>query len=194
MKDMSPVISSRWASPILNSTGGKDRRLFDAAVKLADCWCDHIGPAPKQAWFDGHQEIEQAMVRLGRFVNDIEGAGKGQKYIDLAKFLLDSRTGGSEYDNPCADGSAVLKRWGMRCGQPTPIPPWADIAMETNDPGYWGAALSIWDDMINRKFYLTGGIVPVKHPKDLAPIIRCPTPAPIAKPAPVAGCSTCNTR
>jgi len=25
------------------------------------------------------------------FVNDMEGGGKGQKYIELAKFLLDSR-------------------------------------------------------------------------------------------------------
>ena len=70
-------------------TEGKDPRLYNAAKKLADCWADHIGPAPKQEWFDGHQEMEQALVRFGRFVNDVEGAGQGDHYIELAKFLLD---------------------------------------------------------------------------------------------------------
>jgi hypothetical protein len=33
---------------------------------------DHIGPAPKQEWFDGHQEMEQALVRFSKFVNEVE--------------------------------------------------------------------------------------------------------------------------
>src|SRR5215468_3519382 len=72
-------------------TDKKDARLYNAAKKLADCWSNNLGPAPKKPWYDGHQEMEQALVRFGRFVNDMEGGGKGQKYIDLAKFLLDSR-------------------------------------------------------------------------------------------------------
>ena len=43
--------------------------------------------------------MEQALVRFGRFVNDMEGPGsRGDSYIKLAKFLLDCRQGGSEYD------------------------------------------------------------------------------------------------
>jgi hypothetical protein len=80
------------------ATGGKDLRLYNAAKKLADCWCANIGPAPKKSWYDGHEEMEQALVRLGRFVNDKEGSGLGQKYIDLAKFLLDCRQKGTAYD------------------------------------------------------------------------------------------------
>ena len=60
-------------------TDGKDARLYNAAKKLADCWCDNIGPAPKKEWFDGHQEMEQALVRFGRFVNDMEGHGQGRQ-------------------------------------------------------------------------------------------------------------------
>ncbi len=71
-------------------TDKKDARLYNAAKKLADCWYDNLGPAPKKPWYDGHQEMEQALVRFGRFVNDMEGGGKGDKYIQLAKFLLDS--------------------------------------------------------------------------------------------------------
>ena len=75
-------------------TGKTDARLYNAARKLADCWFNHLGPAPKQAWHDGHQEIEQALVKLGRFVKENEGKRAGQKYIDLAKFLLDCRKNG----------------------------------------------------------------------------------------------------
>ena len=50
-------------------TDGKDLRLYNAAKKLADCWVANIGPGKKD-WFDGHQEMEQALVRFGRFVND----------------------------------------------------------------------------------------------------------------------------
>ena len=59
-----------------NMTDGKDRRMYDAAKKLADCWCDHLGPPPKKTWYDGHQEMEQALVRFARLVDQVEGAGR----------------------------------------------------------------------------------------------------------------------
>ncbi|MGN1097723.1 MAG: beta-L-arabinofuranosidase domain-containing protein, partial [Clostridia bacterium] len=79
-------------------TGRTDSRLYDAARKCADLWVDTIGPSPKKFWYDGHEEMELAMVRLGRFVNETEGEGEGDKYIELAQFLCDARGGGSEYD------------------------------------------------------------------------------------------------
>ena len=45
-------------------TGGSDSRLYDAAKRLADCWCDNVGPG-KRRWYEGHQELEQALVRFG---------------------------------------------------------------------------------------------------------------------------------
>src|ERR1039458_3312909 len=47
-------------------TNKKDGRLYNAAQKLADCWYANLGPAPKKTWYDGHQEMEQALVRLDR--------------------------------------------------------------------------------------------------------------------------------
>ena len=41
-------------------TKKQDARLYNAAKKLADCWYDNLGPAPKKPWYDGHQEMEQA--------------------------------------------------------------------------------------------------------------------------------------
>src|SRR6185436_7906864 len=46
-------------------TEGQDKRLYDAAKKLADCWVANLGPGKKN-WYDGHQEMEQALVRFGR--------------------------------------------------------------------------------------------------------------------------------
>ena len=140
------------------ATEGKDRRLYDAARRLADCWCDHIGPAPKQAWFDGHQEIEQALVRLGRFVNDTDGAGKGQKYIDLAKFLLDCRGGGSDYDQSQYPVTQQYQAVGHAVRASYTYSAMADVSMETRDPAYYSAIFSIWDNLVNRKLYITGGI------------------------------------
>ena len=75
-------------------TGKRDDRMYRAARKLADCWYEHIGPPPKKTWYDGHEELEQALVRLVGLVDAEEGAGKGRKYLELAKFLLDCRRNG----------------------------------------------------------------------------------------------------
>lgn len=139
-------------------TGGKDLRMYQAAKRLADCWCANIGPAPKRAWYDGHEEIEQALVRFGALVNQREGAGRGAKYVRLAKFLLDSRHGGGEYDQSQAPlvqqseaaGHAVRAVYAY-CGM-------QELAAATGDLDYAGASLSLWDSIVNRKLYVTGGV------------------------------------
>jgi uncharacterized protein len=138
-------------------TEGKDLRLYDAAKKLADCWVANIGPGKKE-WFDGHQEMEQALVRFGRFVNDQEGHHRGDAYVALAKFLLDSRRGGSEYDQSHLPPGQQYEAVGHAVRATYFYSGMADIAAETHDPDYQGAVLSLWDNMVNRKYYLTGGI------------------------------------
>ncbi len=138
-------------------TGGKDLRLYNAAKKLADCWVAHIGPG-KQAWFDGHQEMEQALVRFGRFVNDVEGGGRGDGYIGLARFLLDSREGGSEYDQSHVPPIRQYEAVGHAVRAVYFYSGMADIAAETGDVDYQSAVVSLWDNMVNRKYYVTGGV------------------------------------
>jgi DUF1680 family protein len=140
------------------ATGGKDLRLYNAAKKLADCWYDNIGPAPKKAWYDGHEEMEQALVRFGRFVNDMEGGGKGDKYVELAKFLLDCRKGGEEYDQSALPVIAQYEAVGHSVRASYLFSAMADVAMEKRDPAYQSAVLSLWDNVVNRKYYVTGGI------------------------------------
>ncbi|HOM60838.1 MAG TPA: glycoside hydrolase family 127 protein [Anaerohalosphaeraceae bacterium] len=139
-------------------TGRKDARLYEAAKKLADCWERAIGPAPKQEWYDGHQAMEMALVRLGRFVNECEGRGKGDKYIRLAKFLLDCRGGGSEYDQSHLPVIRQYEAVGHAVRAVYCYTGMADAALELGDIDYQSAVFSLWDNIVNRKYYVTGGI------------------------------------
>jgi DUF1680 family protein len=138
-------------------TNGKDKRLYDAAKKLADCWVANLGPGKKD-WFDGHQEMEQALVRFGRFVNDMEGQGRGDSYITLAKFLLDCRKGGTEYDQSALPSVQQYEAVGHAVRAVYEYSGMADVAAETHDTDYQSAVMSLWDDLINKKYYITGGI------------------------------------
>lgn len=147
-------------------TGKKDARMYDAAKRLADCWANHLGPAPKQPWYDGHQEMEQALVRFGRFVNDMEGGGKGDRYIQTAKFLLDCRYTAAanpardryEYDQSHLPVVQQYEAVGHAVRATYTYSGMADVAVETHDPDYQSAVKSLWDNVVNKKYYLTGGI------------------------------------
>lgn len=146
-------------------TDHKDARLYNAAKKLADCWCDNLGPAPKKPWYDGHQQMEQGLVRFGRFVNDVEGSGKGQRYIELAKYLLDARytTATSprqqqEYDQSHLPVTQQYEAVGHAVRAAYTYSGMADVAVETHDADYQSAVKSLWDNIVNRKYYVTGGI------------------------------------
>ena len=142
------------------ATNGQDLRLYNAAKRLADSWCDHLGPAPKKAWYDGHEEIEQALVRLGRFVNETEGSGRGDRYIELARFLLDCRgtTGGTPYDQTYAPVTRQYEALGHAVRAAYLYSAMTDMVAETGDVDYQSAVKSIWDDLVHRKYYVTGGI------------------------------------
>ena len=138
-------------------TEGKDKRLYDAAKKLADCWVANIGPGKKE-WYDGHQEMEQALVRFGRFVNDMEGNGRGDNYINLSKFLLNSRRDGSEYDQSHVPVQQQYEAVGHAVRAVYSYSAMADVAAETGDIDYQSAVMSLWDNMVNKKYYVTGGV------------------------------------
>ena len=140
-------------------TGGTDKRLYNAAKKLADCWVANIGPGKKE-WYDGHEQMEQGLVRFGRFVNDIEGAGHGDSYIALAKFLLDcrGRHGGSDYDQTRVPVQQQYEAVGHAVRASYLFSAMSDVAAETHNTDYQSAVMSLWDNLINKKYYVTGGI------------------------------------
>jgi len=140
-------------------TNGTDLRLYNAAKKLADCWADHIGPNPGQIeWWDEHEQMEQGLIRFGRFVNDMEGEGKGDRYIALAKFLMDSRHGGNEYSQSHVHVQQQYEAVGHAVRAVYLYSAMSDMAAETGDPDYQSAVMSLWDNMVNKKYYVTGGV------------------------------------
>ena len=154
-------------------TRKQDARLYNAAKKLADCWYNNLGPAPKKPWYDGHQEMEQALVRFGRFVNDMEGGGKGEKYIELARWLLDCRSTtavqGTRADGAVFDERSEYDQSHLPVVQQYEVvghavramyldSGMADVAVETHDLEYHSAVKSLWDNLVNKKIYVTGGV------------------------------------
>jgi len=139
-------------------TGGRDRRLYDAAKKLADLWVEHIGPPPKQEWWDGHQEMEQALVRFGHFVNEQEGGGRGDSYIGLARFLLDCRRDGIQFDQSHVPSAEQYEAVGHAVRAAYQYSAMSDVAIETRDIDYQSAVRSLWLNMVHKKVYVTGGI------------------------------------
>jgi DUF1680 family protein len=139
-------------------TGKADARLYRAARRLADCWCANVGPAPRKPWYDGHEELEQALVRLGRFVDEDEGPGKGRKYIELARFLLDCRHDGSEYDQSHLPLVRQYEAVGHAVRAVYCYSGMAGVAMETGDADYRNAVQSLCSNIVNKKYYVTGGV------------------------------------
>ena len=126
------------------------RTLLDIATKSADLLVKDFGPG-KLAYEPGHQVVEMGLVKMYRIT------GK-REYLDLAKFFLDIRGKGTEYsqdhkkvtEQTEAVGHAVRAMY-MYSGM-------ADVAAITGDQAYIHAIDLIWKDIMNTKFYLTGGI------------------------------------
>ncbi len=138
-------------------TEGNDTRLYDAAKKLADCWDENIGP-DKIHWYDGHQGIKQGLIRFARLVNEVEGEGEGDRYVELARFLLDNRGDGSEYDQSHLPSHKQYEAVGHAVRAVYSYNGMAGIAAETNELDYHSAAKSLSNNIINKKYYITGGI------------------------------------
>jgi len=127
------------------------RSLLDIALKSANLLCDTFGPGKKAIW-PGHQIVEMGLVKLYRVTGD-------ERYLNLAKFMLDSRgPGGSSYnqanlkvvDQTEAVGHAVRATY-MYSGM-------ADVAAMTGDTAYVHAIDTIWENVVGKKLYITGGI------------------------------------
>jgi uncharacterized protein len=139
-------------------TNGKDRRMYDAARRLADCWARNLGPAGNRQWFPGHQALEMALVRLADLAQITEGPDSGREYVALAKWLLDQRQNGEEYDQSHLPVTRQYEAVGHAVRAVYSYAGMADIAIATADVDYHSAVKSLWNSIVNRKYYVTGGI------------------------------------
>jgi len=143
------------------------RTFLDVAEKNADLLVKEFGP-DKRRDFPGHQEIEIGLAKLFRVTGNKE-------YLKLAKFFLDER--GHAHDgglypesSPFAiynqkkymqDHKPVLeqnKAVGHAVRASYMYAGMADVAALTENVEYVRAIDRIWENVVSKKMYLTGGI------------------------------------
>lgn len=162
------------AAAYYNATG--KRKFLDIVSRFADLICETFGPEEgKCHGYPGHPEIELALVKLYR--------ATGQKrYLDLAKYFIDTRGVGENYffqeekkekyqqifpefagyvpeysqshlpvrEQKTAEGHAVRAVYLYSA--------MADLAYEYQDETLLDACKTLWNNMTEKRMYITGGI------------------------------------
>lgn len=139
-----------------NTTG--KRKLLDVAIRFAN-EIDATFRLQNRNWVSGHEEIELALVKLYK-------ATANSKYLDMADWYLQQRghghftheERGKDYyqdklpvkEQTQITGHAVRAMY-LYTGA-------ADVAAAKNDSGYMKAMKQVWDDVVYRNMYITGGI------------------------------------
>ncbi|HEC43315.1 MAG TPA: glycoside hydrolase family 127 protein [Bacteroides sp.] len=127
------------------------RSLLEVAIRNADLIHQEFGLQANTS-APGHQEIEIGLVKLYRTTGD-------EKYLNLAKFFLDVRGPGGHkqlqqhakvIDQTEAVGHAVRATYMFSA--------MADIAALEKDSVYVEVIDKIWEDIVYKKTYITGGI------------------------------------
>jgi DUF1680 family protein len=143
-----------------NATG--KRKLLDVAIRWADHFDSLFGPG-KRHWVTGHQELELALVKLYRVT-------KNEKYLKLADWLLSERGRGlakgytwTEWkDTAYAQDLVPVREQSEITGHAVRAmylyTGAADVASYTGDQGYLKAMRRVWEDVVFRNMYITGGI------------------------------------
>ena len=132
------------------------RNFLDIAMKNADLIAETFGPG-KNLTPPGHQVIETGLVKLYRATHD-------EKYLDLAKFFLDQRGNaeGHELYGPYSQDHTPVVQQDEAVGHAVRAvymyAGMADIAGITQDLEYLNAIDKIWDNVVSKKIYITGGI------------------------------------
>lgn len=157
------------------------RKLLDVISRYADYIDTVFGPEEgKKRGYCGHQEIELGLVKLYRITGN-------DKYLKLSKFFIDEHGKKPLYfeEEAIARGDDPEKRW-FKSGETIPydycqchLPvreqteavghsvramymytAMADLAGECSDKGLLDTCEQIWDNLVNKRMYITAGIGP----------------------------------
>lgn len=136
------------------STG--KRSLLDVAVKNADLVVKTFGPYGIKIP-PGHEEIEIGLVKLYRVTGN-------EKYLNLARFFVEQRGNAEGHEllglyhqdhQPLKDQHEAVGH-AVRAGYF--YSGVADVAALTGQPQFIESIDSIWQNVVSKKLYLTGGI------------------------------------
>ena len=133
---------------------GSDKFL-NIAKRYADCVIKEVGAGEGQACVvPGHQIAEMALARLYVLTGE-------KKYLDEAKYLLDYRGKTkikniySQSDKPVVDQTEA---WGHAVRAGYMYAGMADVAALLGDSTYIKAIDTIYENIVSKKYYLTGGV------------------------------------
>lgn len=155
-----------------NATG--KRKFLDVVCGYVDFIGCVFGTAPGQKrGYDGHEEIELALVKLYRATNE-------RRYLQLAKYFVDERGRQPHYFDveAKARGEDPAAYWAKTHEytqshipvreQRVPVghavrgmylnSAMADLAAEFNDHELLAACRSIWRHLVAKRMYVTGGV------------------------------------
>lgn len=136
-----------------------DNSLLNIALKNADLLLKTFGPKGVQLP-PGHEEIEIGLIKLYRLTSD-------KKYLNLAKYFMDIRgrgkelTGRESWGEYAQDHKPVTKQkvavgHAVRAGYLYSA--MTDLAAINGDKDYANAVKKLWENVVNKKLYITGGV------------------------------------
>ena len=156
--------------------GTGKRKFLDCMCKFADLICDTFGiEEGKIHGYPGHEEVEIGLIKLARVTDNL-------KYLKQAKYFIDARGVGENYfmkemnrpdyklifpefadytpeysqshlpvrEQTTAEGHAVRAVY-LYCAM-------ADLAEAYQDEGLLNACKTLWNNIVEKRMYLTGGI------------------------------------
>ncbi len=147
-----------------NATGNE--KLLNAAVKFADLICNTFGE-DKIKGYPGHEIAEMALVKLYDLT-------KNKKYLDMAHFFIEERGKKPYYFDIEQNKKTVNDNYHYNQAHCQPryqheavghavrgvylYSAMADIAKRYDDEELYTACCDIWNNIENKKLYITGGI------------------------------------
>jgi DUF1680 family protein len=134
------------------------RSLLNVALKNADLVCRVFGPGPGQSKEPpGHQEIEIGLVKLFRATGE-------KKYLDQARFFCDLRGRADTHTlrGPYQQDHKPLMEQDEAVGHSVRAGYYysgvADVAALTGDRQWIAAIDRLWENVVQKKMHLSGGI------------------------------------
>ena len=160
------------AAAAYRETAGKTEFL-DIMRKFADLICDTFGRGEGQIrGYPGHQEIELGLIKM-------YGATGERKYLETAKYFIDERGTGENYfqkEITYGDFPVVWKNKAEPAYNQSHLPvreqktaeghsvralymysAMAELAKETGDITLAAACETLWDNITEKRMYITGG-------------------------------------